>query len=164
MAHSYGGTPTTEALVGLNVKRIIYMTAVAPKIGQSQNEAMGMTEETLPPMTGDYMHLPVVQYAGAVINDMPWEEAYRLCLQFPHHSAISMKGRTTQAAYVKIPVSYIITEKDMIISPELQEGFIKNIEEGSGKKPDVYRFGSGHCPNFSMPEKLVEVLVECAEK
>jgi pimeloyl-ACP methyl ester carboxylesterase len=35
VCHSYGGTPTTEALADLGVKRIVYLTAVVPRIGQS---------------------------------------------------------------------------------------------------------------------------------
>lgn len=39
VAHSYGGTPTTEALAGVPVKRIVYLTAIAPKVGESQADA-----------------------------------------------------------------------------------------------------------------------------
>ena len=40
VCHSYGGTPTTEALEGVAVKRLIYLTAVVPRIGESQLKAM----------------------------------------------------------------------------------------------------------------------------
>jgi pimeloyl-ACP methyl ester carboxylesterase len=35
VCHSYGGTPTTEALAALGVKRIVYLTAVVPRVGES---------------------------------------------------------------------------------------------------------------------------------
>lgn len=40
LCHSYGGTPTTQALAGIQVKRIIYLTAIAPKVGESHADAM----------------------------------------------------------------------------------------------------------------------------
>jgi hypothetical protein len=49
VCHSYGGTPTTQALVGLKVKRIVYLTAIVPKLGESNVEALG-GEKSLPPM------------------------------------------------------------------------------------------------------------------
>lgn len=40
VCHSYGGVPTTQALAGAQVKRIVYLTAIAPKVGESQADAM----------------------------------------------------------------------------------------------------------------------------
>lgn len=40
VCHSYGGCPTTEGLVGVPVKRIIYLTSIAPKVGESLATAM----------------------------------------------------------------------------------------------------------------------------
>lgn len=40
MCHSYGGTPTTQALAGLKVRRLMYLSAIVPKVGQTQNVAM----------------------------------------------------------------------------------------------------------------------------
>jgi pimeloyl-ACP methyl ester carboxylesterase len=43
--HSYGGTPTSQGLAGLAIKKIVYITAIVPRIGQNQNMAMGMEGE-----------------------------------------------------------------------------------------------------------------------
>lgn len=48
VCHSYGGTPTTQALVGLNVKRVVYLTAIVPKLGESNVEAIGGPKGVLP--------------------------------------------------------------------------------------------------------------------
>ena len=40
ICHSYGGTPTSQALVGVKVKRIVYLTAIVPKVGQTQETSM----------------------------------------------------------------------------------------------------------------------------
>jgi alpha-beta hydrolase superfamily lysophospholipase len=48
VAHSYGGTPTTQALGGLKVKNIVYLSAIVPKVGQTNVEAMGGEKGVLP--------------------------------------------------------------------------------------------------------------------
>jgi len=50
LAHSYGGTVAAEALAGLGieegkrggVKKVVYLTAVVPKVGETQIQAMRM--------------------------------------------------------------------------------------------------------------------------
>lgn len=48
ICHSYGGTPTSQALVGLGVKRLVYLSAIVPKLGQSNVMAMGGEDGVLP--------------------------------------------------------------------------------------------------------------------
>jgi hypothetical protein len=48
VAHSYGGTPTTQGLGGLKVKNIVYLSAIVPKVGQTNVEAMGGEKGVLP--------------------------------------------------------------------------------------------------------------------
>ena len=48
VCHSYGGTPTTQALVGVDVKRIVYLTVIVPRVGQNQCQAMNMEGGELP--------------------------------------------------------------------------------------------------------------------
>jgi pimeloyl-ACP methyl ester carboxylesterase len=106
--------------------------------------------------------MDALAFAGAVVNDLPWEEAYPLTLQMPHHSRVSFDGKVSKVAYTKVPVTYIVTEKDLIISPEKQRAFIKTVEEAGGKVR-VESLQSGHCPNWSVPEELVEVIVRNVE-
>lgn len=57
LAHSYGGTVATEALAGLGVqgegksgiKRMIFLSATVPKVGETQISAMKLDEAFLPP-------------------------------------------------------------------------------------------------------------------
>ncbi|KAH7399607.1 Alpha/beta hydrolase fold-1 [Pyrenochaeta sp. MPI-SDFR-AT-0127] len=163
LCHSYGGTPTTEGLAGLAVKRIIYLSAIVPKVGQTHIAAMELPEGFLPEVVGGYMHIDAIQMAPAILNDMPFEEAYPHTLTLQHHSAVSFNAPVTQAAYETIPVTYLLCEKDLVVAPETQKRFISVLGEG-GRKVDVVGLQSGHCPNWSQPEKLVEVLVEAAEK
>ena len=108
------------------------------------------------------MHVDAIQMAPAILNDLPFEEAYPLTLQLVCHSAISFRSPIKQVAYETIPVSYILCEKDVIISPDTQKNFIAVLQE-NGREVDVRTMDSGHCPNWSCPEKLVEVISKAAE-
>ncbi len=108
------------------------------------------------------MHMDPVQMAPFVCNDLPFAQAYEHALKLPHHSAISFQTEATRVSYKDIPVTYIFCEKDMVIPPETQQRFIETIEEVSGEKVDVKRMDVGHCPNWSKPDELLEVLVAAA--
>ncbi|KAF2439575.1 alpha/beta-hydrolase [Karstenula rhodostoma CBS 690.94] len=167
LCHSYGGVPTTQGLAGVPVKRIIYLTAVAPKVGETHAESMpGPTiDALLKSSVGGYMHSDPVQLAGGLGTDFDsWEYAYECALKLPHHSTVSFTEKVTQAAYETVPVSYIFTEKDVILTPEHQESYINLIEEVKGSKIDVIRKPWGHCPNWSQPEELIDMVVGEAEK
>lgn len=115
---------------------------------------------------GGYLQMDAILAAGGIANDMPWEDAYPLALQLKQHSRVSFDDQVTEAAYEKsesgelVPVSYIVCEKDLIISPEQQRGYIQVLEEKRGAKVDVSSLEAGHCPNWSVPEELTKVIVE----
>jgi pimeloyl-ACP methyl ester carboxylesterase len=50
VAHSYGGSVATEALAGLEggVKRLVFLSATAPRVGENQISAMKLREGMLP--------------------------------------------------------------------------------------------------------------------
>jgi predicted esterase len=62
-----------------------------------------------------------------------------------------------------VPVSYLMCEKDMIVAPEKQRAAIKVLEE-AGRKVSVVGLEAGHCPMWSMPERLAEVLIGEVER
>lgn len=108
------------------------------------------------------MHSDPVTMALALCNDLPYAQAYEAALLIPHHSAVSFRNEVTQASYKDIPLTYILCERDLIIPPEMQQRFIGNVEKVSGKKVDVRKIDSGHCPNWSRPEDLLKLIVEAA--
>ncbi|KAL5380935.1 hypothetical protein DPSP01_014793 [Paraphaeosphaeria sporulosa] len=155
----------TEGLAGVPVKRIIYLAAIAPKVGQSHVESMPgpLIDALLDSSVGGYMHSDPAQLASGLGIDS-WEFAYECAQKLPHHSVAAFTEKTTQAAYETVPVSYMFTEKDVIVTQEHQESYIKMMEEVTGSKIDVIRKPWGHCPNWSHPDELVDVLVKVAEK
>ncbi|KAH7408156.1 Alpha/beta hydrolase fold-1 [Phaeosphaeria sp. MPI-PUGE-AT-0046c] len=164
VCHSYGGMPTTQALAGLKgVKRVVYLAAIVPKVGESNVESMGGKKGELPfPMDDGYLHIDATTFAAAVCNDLSWDLAYENTLNFAHHSGASFLEPVTQVGYLDIPVSYIFCEKDLVVNPEKQQGFVDVVQEATGKDVHVVKLDSGHCPNWSMPEKLGDVIAEMA--
>ncbi len=108
------------------------------------------------------MHVDATGMTAGVLNDMAYEDAYPLVLKLAHHSAVSFSGTVSEAAYETHPVSYILTEQDLIVKPEMQKKFIALLEE-NGRKVDVRTLNSGHMPTASVPEKLAEIITQIAE-
>jgi len=99
--------------------------------------------------------------AGDVFSDLPRAEGIKLVSQFPGHSTASFAGKLTYAAYKDVPVTYIICEEDKVISPKAQRKMVQMLER-DGKDVTVVSLKSGHAPNSSQPEKVVEVVRKAA--
>lgn len=91
-------------------------------------------------------------------SDLSLSEALEWQAKMSEHSTISFAGTLTYAAYKDIPVSYLHCEADKVIPLEFQKGMMEMVEKESGRKVDVHVCNSGHCPNVSMPGRVVEVI------
>jgi hypothetical protein len=107
------------------------------------------------------MHVDPIVQAAHIGSDLPWDIAYENALNFNHQSASSFSEPVSQTAYAggEIPLSYIVCEKDAALTAASQRAFVKKLEAGSGRAVSVVSLESGHCPHWSMPEKLAEVIV-----
>lgn len=64
------------------------------------------------------MHLDPVTTASGIGNDFDsWEHAFECAQMLPHHSVVSFTARVTEIGYADVPVSYIFTEKDLVVAP-----------------------------------------------
>ena len=98
------------------------------------------------------------------MNDLPLEESEKLVSQFRPHSAVSFIGEVTYDGYKDIPASYLLCEDDLIILPEVQRMQIDNIEKERGERIEVTSIKTGHCPNVSAPEKVVDWILHLVEQ
>lgn len=106
--------------------------------------------------------LAIEPIAQATFSDIEVEKAVDLVKHMPHHSAVSFASELTYAGYKHVPCSYIFCESDSLITPAQQQTFIDRIKTSSGRDVAVHKLNSGHVPNVSQPEKLVEVIVKIA--
>lgn len=109
-------------------------------------------------------HDSISDTAALAFSDLPREEGEVWVKRFSRHSAVSFAGKLTHAGYKDIPVSYLLCEEDLTIPPQNQRDGIELIERESGKKVDVTRIKSGHCPVVSMPQKVVDWILDVAQK
>jgi len=106
----------------------------------------------------------IVGSAALVFSDLPKEEGEAWVKKFVTHSGVSFGNKLTNAGYKDIPVSYLFCEQDKTIPPANQREGIDMIEKVSGKKVDVTSIPTGHCPNVSAHQKVVDWFLDVAGK
>ncbi|ROW15836.1 hypothetical protein VPNG_02471 [Cytospora leucostoma] len=76
------------------------------------------------------------------------------------HSQKSFNGRPKFVdKEIRVPKTYVFCEKDIALSTQYQAYFIK-----AGRYEDVVRAPSGHVPFLAAPERMVETILEIADR
>lgn len=111
-------------------------------------------------------HDDIALSASICFSDVPKEDGEEYVKRFPRHSAISFTNELTHAGYKNIPVSYLLCEEDLCITPTLQKEGIAMMEKESGRKVDVTSIKTGHIPNHekSAPQKVIDWVLDVAAK
>ncbi|OCL12607.1 alpha/beta-hydrolase [Glonium stellatum] len=177
LTHSYGGIVGTESANGLakadreaagkkgGISRLIYLTSIVPPVGGSlASTTEGQADLGFLKTDGDYMYHDIPKSLPYTLSDLPEAEALAWAERTPQHSAVSFTGELTYPAYKYIPVSYIVCEADKILTPSFQREMVGRIAKESGRDVDVHVCNTGHCPNLSAPEVVVELVVNAIEK
>jgi pimeloyl-ACP methyl ester carboxylesterase len=150
VAHSYGGIPATEGLVGLpGVRRIIYLAAYVPDVGESMVSLHDVPEpestEGLFPVGPD----PRAQ----LYADVPEEIAELAVGRLVEQRIQPFADRVTEAAWHTVPSTYILTEQDNSLAVGMQEKM-------APRTKDVHRIPTSHSPFLSRPAELAALLDE----
>ncbi|MGE0500579.1 MAG: alpha/beta hydrolase [Rhizobiaceae bacterium] len=158
VGHSYGGAVISEATYGANVNRLVYLGAFMPDTGRTF--VSYLPEGPLPPYVGlrddGASQVPAGQsypsfYADCGPNIADWAtNMLRLQSQriFGHP--------ITDAAWRKLPSTYILLTQDQALPPDFQRMFAAQANE-------VREFASSHSPFLSRPDDLAELLVSIAD-
>lgn len=93
-------------------------------------------------------------------SDLSEGEAIELASNMNIHSKLSFDEPLTYPGYNDVEVHYILCSKDKIIAAEHQQAMIGMIEQSSGKKVNVRRIESDHCPMFAKRDEFTEILKE----
>ena len=107
------------------------------------------------------MHHDVVASGKITFSDLTEEQGLKMAKQMPEHSTVSFHGPVTNDGWKDVDVTYLLCEEDQIIPLEWQEATVERLR-GEGKKVDVQRIRTGHCPNASQPELVVSVVRKVA--
>jgi len=171
IAHSYGGLVTSNAIEGLvlaspegrggGILHLIYITAFAIPKGKSLSDMFpdGKLQDWQH-LEGDIIKVDPLDACQIAFSDLSSFEATKYSSELSHTSLSCFMMPATYEPWRDVECSYIFTTDDAAIPYPVQKqmasqfGEVKTIE-----------LKSGHCPNISMPDKLVEgvdwIIREC---
>ncbi|TKW49998.1 hypothetical protein CTA1_10343, partial [Colletotrichum tanaceti] len=172
LAHSYGGTVSTEALSGLGirdravageaggVRSLVYLAAFLAAGEESLEDFAppGMfhwlrynedkTVATLAPHASDLFY-----------SDVPKTEHERWASLWTATPAACSQYRTKSLAYKDIDTAYIYTEKDAGFPAEVQRIVVGRVKDlGVGIREES--LPSGHFPSLSMPREFADLFIQ----
>jgi pimeloyl-ACP methyl ester carboxylesterase len=155
VAHSYGGIPTTQALAhAKNVRRIIYVAAFQLSAGESLQSLQGgalMPWSRRHNRDGIDDYVEVMTPETVFFNDVDALTARRAVSQLGYQSYASMSQPLTETAWLTIPSTYVVCERDNALPVATQEAIAERAD-------DVQRMSTSHSPFLSQPAELAGLI------
>jgi pimeloyl-ACP methyl ester carboxylesterase len=161
VGHSWGGAVITQAGDDPQVAALVYVAAYAPEVGQSANDAsapFGITEgqKQIRANSENFVTLTAEGMFENVTEALPVAEQ-QLALAVQGQSFGPMFGeKLTIAAWKTKPCWFVISEKDRMLPPAMEEHAAKML----GAK--VTSLPTCHMVILEQPEKVVAVIEEAA--
>ncbi|TVY34264.1 hypothetical protein LSUB1_G007843, partial [Lachnellula subtilissima] len=173
--HSYGGQVGSNALVGLSLSsraalglpggiwQLVYLAGFAVPEGVSMMDTVK-----------EFGHMELVPLAfnfaeddTCVSNDpktllvgpsaVDEEEVTRYLETLVRWNGKAMYLPITHAAWREIPVAYIHCTADMTVPFDYQKSFVEGMEK-NGRPVRTFELATGHCPNLTATEGVVEAV------
>jgi pimeloyl-ACP methyl ester carboxylesterase len=156
-AHSYGGAPVTAAAAGHEgVRRLMYLTAFMPDVGES---CSAITGGSLPSWCivrddGTFIIDPAAA-ADILYGDCdPRIRELAISRLVPQLTVTSVQA-VCAAAWRTIPSTYVVCTLDRAIPPAVQRRLAQRAAE-------TVELTSSHSPFFSHPEAVASLIARCA--
>ena len=176
--HSYGGQVGTNALYGLGLRdrtqhgksggviHLIYMCAFAlPEGGSMVGKVKEFGHEHLLPLAFDFAdddscvnRDPKTLLVGPGI-EVDVAEAYVSSLV--RWNGKSMYQAITHCSWREIPVTYIYTSRDMTVPLDYQKSMVERMQ-AEGRMVHTFQLATGHCPNLTMTQEVVDIITHVA--
>ncbi|KAI0553287.1 alpha/beta-hydrolase [Xylaria curta] len=174
--HSYGGQVGSNALHGLGIEarsaqglqggvsHLIYMAGYAVPEGTSMMDKVK-----------EFGHMDLVPLAfdipedNSCLNRDPktllvspgpeadMEEVDKYISTLKRWNAKAMYQAIQHAAWREIPVSYIYTTNDMTVPFDYQKNFVETLIK-EGRQVQTFELATGHSPNFTATEGVVNAI------
>ncbi|KAI1125837.1 Alpha/beta hydrolase fold-1 [Nemania abortiva] len=174
LMHSYGGQVGTNALHGLGlearakqgqpggISHLIYMTAYAvPEGGAMMDKVKEFNNMDLVPIVFDFadddtclFRDPKGLMVGPGLDEAEIDEYVGT---FVRWNGKGMYQATKAAAWRDIPTSYIYTTTDTTVPLPYQKNIVEGVEK-AGRKVQTFELETGHCPNVTATEGVVEIV------
>ena len=160
-AHSYGGAVITAAAAGPHpsVRELIYVAGAAPGSGDSMAGASASAAAAAgqaeggpgpAPREDGLMVFPAEAARQALFNDCSDERAQLGLQGLAPQSFAGIDQPIEVAAWTQLPSIYVRGEQDLV-PRALGDGFLEQCEQ-------VIDLPTGHCPQWSHPELVAELL------
>jgi pimeloyl-ACP methyl ester carboxylesterase len=128
VGHSWGGVVITQAGDDPKVSALVYVSALAPDVGQSMatlSKSGPVTEgaAAVHPDDKGNLYIDPKVFPSAVAADLPPEIAAHLANSQLPLNHVAFEAPVDIAAWHDKPTFYVITTKDKVIAPEAQKSF-----------------------------------------
>ncbi len=152
LAHSYGGLPVTQGLVGATkVKGLIFLTAFVLDEGETLFEACGSQDPPWWVRSEDGERATTSTPEHVFYNTCTPEVAAAAVADLRPQSILSFNQPITQCAWKEIPSNYILCEFDQAIPLFAQQA-------KSGRTGNSETLATDHSPFLSAPAQLASLL------
>uniref|UniRef100_A0A093V731 Putative strigolactone esterase D14 like n=1 Tax=Talaromyces marneffei PM1 TaxID=1077442 RepID=A0A093V731_TALMA len=161
VGHSYGGIVATESVKKVTkperqvqgmsaggVVRVIYVASLVAQIGETA-------------IQGDYMYFDTEAGALYLYDGLLSDEALEAAGKYTTvHSTASFLDPSTNLAVDHVPVTYIHTEKDIIVPLQRQQEIVETLKSRNAKEVSTITINEGHMPQKLAPEVIAKAIVE----
>jgi pimeloyl-ACP methyl ester carboxylesterase len=161
VGHSWGGVVITQAGNDPKISALVYVSALAPDVGQSMatlSKSGPVTEgaAAVHPDDKGNLYIDPKVFPSAVAADLPLKIAESLANhQLPlNHTAFEAPVDT--AAWRDKPTFYVITTKDRVIAPEAQKFFADRM------KAQITDVAGSHASLVVHAQQVAEVIEKAA--
>jgi len=161
VGHSYGGEVITNA--GYNnpkVKGLVFITALAPKEGQSLNDFVNIKKfpkGLLIADSGGFLYLNPSKFHDVIAQDVNMTQAnIAAAVQKPFNQLI-FSEKSGPPAWKQIHSWYQISENDHALPPVLEHQFAKQINATTISIP------SGHASLISHPNEVSQLILDATK-
>jgi pimeloyl-ACP methyl ester carboxylesterase len=153
VGHSYGGAVITEAGSDPKVRKLVYIAAFAPTVGESVYELAtrptpGEPGAPLLPPSDGFLLIDPVKFPSAFAPDVDTSiTAFMAAAQVPW-GLKAVEHKITVAAWKDKPVHYMLTTQDHIVPPSTQRFM------SSRAKAKLTELPSSHAAMLSHPREV----------
>jgi pimeloyl-ACP methyl ester carboxylesterase len=163
VGHSWGGTVITQAGDSDKVKALVYVAAFAPSEGQATGE-LGKDFPTPPGIAtfkvdaSGFVYLPAESVAANFAQDLPPAATKLMAVTQGPIQSKAFGDAVTVAAWKTKANYYIVSAKDRMISPALEQSFATKIHATTTV------LQTSHVAMLSQPKQVAEVILAAAAK
>lgn len=161
VGHSYGGAVITEAGSDPKVRKLVYIAAFVPAVGESVHELAarptpGEAAAPLLPPSGGFLLVDPAKFPSAFAQDVDTSiTAFMAAAQVPW-GLKAVEHKITGAAWKDKPVHYMLTTQDHMVPPSTQRFM------SSRAKAKLTELSSSHAAMLSHPREVAAFIDSAA--